>query len=292
VAEISVRFAMPAPRLQPYVSTYWELTVTGDGMIEDLLPPEWANIRLTFDCPWEFGSERSQLTRLQDAAIIQGPTSRATWVRGPASTNFGIGILPTGWNRIWKTDASLFADNIQPLTALVGAEKAMHFYATLAGCTTLEARAAHCDAMLLSDLDAAPKSAFDDQVLQLFRILTDPNIASVEQITATLGITQSRLARLSKRAFGFPPKLLLRRQRFLRMLGALMARPYSEWSDFLDPQYVDQSHMIRDFNHFIGKSPGRYMSGHRPILTAAAKGRAAMFGQPLQGLHPARETGA
>lgn len=281
---------MPAPRLRPYVSTYWELTVTGDGVIEDLLPPEWANIRMTFDCPWEFGSSRENMARLQDEAIIQGPSSCATWVRGPASRNFGIGILPTGWNRLWKADASQYADKVLPLAQLIGEEEAFQRHATLSACKSLAERAVHCDAILLGYLEDTPRTSFDDQVLQLFQILTDPDMATVEQITHTLGITQSRLARLTKRAFGFPPKMLLRRQRFLRMLGALMARPYSEWSDFLDPQYVDQSHMIRDFNHFIGKSPSRYMSGNRPIIAAAAKGRAEMFGQPLQGLHPARDT--
>lgn len=289
MAQVSVRFAMPAPRLRPYISTYWELTVTGNGVAEDLIPPEWANIRLTFDAPWEFGPTRDNMMRLQDNAIIQGPTSRATWVRGPVSTNFGIGVLPTGWNRLWKANASEFADKVLPLSRLIGADEATKRYADLAACTSLQERADHCDALLLGYLDAAPRTAFDDQVLQLFQILTDPNMATVEQITETLGITQSRLARLTKRAFGFPPKMLLRRQRFLRMLGAIMGRPYSEWSDFLDPQYVDQSHMIRDFNHFIGKSPSRYMSGDRPIIAAAAKGRAEMFGQPLQGLHPARD---
>lgn len=281
---------MPAPRLRPYISTYWELSVTGEGSVEDLLPPEWANIRMTFDTPWDFGSSRDNMVRLETNAIIQGPTSRATWVRGPVSTAFGIGILPTGWNRIWKADASQFADKVLPLADLIGVDKATHCFNDLSACASLAERAAHCDAMMLSELDSIPHSAFDDQVLQLFEILTDPDIATVEQITETLGVTQSRLARLTKRAFGFPPKLLLRRQRFLRMLGAVMARPYTEWSDFLDPQYVDQSHMIRDFNHFIGKSPGRYMSGDRPIIAAAAKGRAEMFGQPLQGLHPARDT--
>lgn len=291
MAEVTVRFAVPAPRLRPYVSTYWQLTVVGEGAVEDLLPPEWANIRLSFDTPWAFGATRESIEHLADKAIIQGATSRATWVRGPVSTNFGIGILPTGWNRIWKTDAHAFADQVRPLSALIGSDNAAGWYTALSACPTLDARAAHCDGLLLAALDAAPRTSFDDQVLRLFEILTDPEIATVEQITSILGIPQSRLARLTKRAFGFPPKTLLRRQRFLRMLGALMARPYSEWSDFLDPQYVDQSHMIRDFNHFIGMSPGRYISGNRPIIAAAAKGRAEMFGQPLQGLHPARDTG-
>ena len=73
----------------------------------------------------------------------------------------------------------------------------------------------------------------------------------------------------------------------LRMLGTLHARPYEQWADFIDPQYVDQSHMIRDFQYFLGMSPSRYFAQDRPILKAATKGRAALMGQPLQGLHAA-----
>ena len=77
MAEVFVRFAIPDERLRPYLSTIWEITVVGDGIVEDWLHPEWANIRMTLDDPWAFGPSPDSLSRLP-IAIIQGPTSRPT----------------------------------------------------------------------------------------------------------------------------------------------------------------------------------------------------------------------
>lgn len=284
MAEVAVQFAVPAERLRPYLSTYWEMTISGDGTVEDWLHPEWANIRMTLDESWSSGSGPDALV-VVPGAIIHGPTSRPTFVRCHAGRAFGIGILPTGWNRFWCADASQWADRFAPLETLMG-ERAWRLEGALRAAPDFAARVRIADEFMLPWLDERPESRFDEQVRSFFQVLIDPASATVEQITSTLGLPQSRLARLSKRGFGFPPKLLLRRQRFLRMLGTLHARPYEEWSDFLDPQYVDQSHMIRDFQRFLGLAPSHYFALKRPILEAATKGRAALFGQPLQGLHP------
>lgn len=291
MAEVTVRFAMPTARLRPYLSTYYEMTVTGEGQVSDILHPEWANIRIRLHTAWDYGATAETMERLVDQAMIHGPTSHTTYVRGSASSMFGIGILPTGWNRLWKANAAHFADRWPPLSDLMGEADADALVTAIAKAPDFDARAAAADAFMLALLDRSKRSAFDDQVSAFLQVLADPANASVDQITSTLGLPQARLARLAKRGFGFPPKLLLRRQRFLRMLGTLHARPYDEWPDFIDPQYVDQSHMIRDFQQFLGMSPSRYFSLDRPILIAAARARAAMFGQPLQGLHQVTKGG-
>ena len=290
MAEVTITFAVPAEPLRPLISTYYEMEVSGEGVIEDYLHPEWANIRMSLDTPWAFGASRDTAHVLDDRAIIHGATSRVTFVRGFQGRAFGIGILPIGWNLLWGKDASAFANKFQPLSALMSKDAAL-LEAQMVAAPDLAARARIADNYLLGLLATRVKTDFDGQVAALFQVLTDPASATVEQITATLGLPQSRLVRLSKRGFGFPPKSLLRRQRFLRMLGTLHARPYSEWGDFLDPQYVDQSHMIRDFQHFLGMAPRTYFALDRPILIAATKARAAMFGQPLQGLHLPRKAG-
>jgi len=286
MAEVAVRFAIPDERLRPYLSTIWEMTVIGDGNVEDWLPPEWANIRMTLDDPWAFGPSPDTLSRLP-IAIIQGPTSRPTFVRGHAGRAFGIGVLPTGWNRLWPVSAHEWADRFAPLATIMRAD-ADRLESVIKLAPDFESRVDAANHFMLEMLDKSRPSTLDEQIKALFQVLIDPASATVEQITATLGLPQSRLARLSKRGFGFAPKLLLSRQRFLRMLGTLHARPYDEWSDFLDPQYVDQSHMIRDFKRFLGMAPSHYFALKRPILEAATRGRAALFGQPLQGLHSPR----
>jgi methylphosphotriester-DNA--protein-cysteine methyltransferase len=101
------------------------------------------------------------------------------------------------------------------------------------------------------------------------QLLENPDVVSVSQLCAATGISHARMIRLCRRAFGFPPKFLLRRARFQRMLAAIDTRPYQEWRDFIDPQYVDQSHLIRDFHYFLGMPPSRYAASPRfkPTLT-------------------------
>lgn len=289
MAEVSLRFALPAEPLRPFVSTYYTMSIRGEGLVRDMLHPEWANIRMRLNSPWRYGNRLDEMVDLDYAAMIHGPTSHATYIEGSAGDIFGIGILPTGWSRFWNADAGKFANRFPPLSELIGQAATQAFEQSILEAPDFEAQAATADAFLLALLAKRRSSMFDDQVSELFQVLIDPANATVEQITATLGLPQARLARLSKRGFGFPPKLLLRRQRFLRMLGTLHARPYEEWPDFIDPQYVDQSHMIRDFQYFLGMSPGQYFALPRPILSAAAKGRAAFMGQPLQGLHLPRK---
>lgn len=55
------------------------------------------------------------------------------------------------------------------------------------------------------------------------------------------------------------------------MLHSMQGMSVGEWPHFVDPQYTDQSHMIRDFKHFIGMAPTRYFAMERPLLSAVFK---------------------
>ena len=93
------------------------------------------------------------------------------------------------------------------------------------------------------------------------------------------------LERVSKRAFGFTPQLLLRRQRFLRSLAQFMLDPSLKWLSTLDYQYHDQAHFVRDFKRFMGVSPSVYAKFDKPLLIAAARARMEIAGEAVQGLH-------
>ena len=282
---ITIAFRAPAQDLLPFISTYYEFSVIGDDPVEDYLHPEWGNIRMALDKPWIIGLDANgQPIHSGVPSILQGPTSKPTYIKG-SGTSFGIGILPSGWSRLWDMDASSLADRIVPLASVLDDPESSAFIRDIYAATEIDGRKAIADRFLLERVGRSKPLASSPKVEILLSLLADPENASVEQLTDRLGMTQSQLARLCKRTLGFTPKLLLRRQRFLRMLGTMHARPYGEWREFIDPQYTDQSHMVRDFQFFLGMSPRAYFSLPRPILNAAVKARAAMFGQPLQGLH-------
>jgi AraC-like DNA-binding protein len=116
-------------------------------------------------------------------------------------------------------------------------------------------------------------------IMAIRMALADPDCATVEQLSERTGLNQPRLLRLCKACFGFAPKILIRRARFLRMLHRIDAHSYENWSDFIDSQYVDQSHLIRDFRAFIGMAPSRYMALERPYVAAAFAAFRAMMGE-------------
>ena len=94
----------------------------------------------------------------------------------------------------------------------------------------------------------------------VWRCLTNPDFASVTEICDALEMSHPRLLRLCQRAFGATPKSLLRRHRFERSMAQLKTQSLRDWRRCIDPQYVDQSHFIRDAHHFLGMAPGRYLA--------------------------------
>ena len=114
--------------------------------------------------------------------------------------------------------------------------------------------------------------------------LLNPELATVGDLAATVGVSPRSLERLSLRAFGFTPKLLMRRARFLRSLHAVADAPVAARATAIDPGYTDYSHFVRDAQHFLGMSPQAFLKLHTPLLKQSLALRKAVLGAPAQAL--------
>lgn len=284
---VTVRFFMPSPQLAPYFTTFYltEVKVPAGEEVEDWLHPEWANVRFA-QSPNMRAAIGTEPLRTAPRMIATGPTSLAGhFVSGPFR-NWGIGIQPLGWARFCNGPAADLAD-----TFCDGADCAA--FAAFAPLQDLiyadepepAAEAARIDAFLLSLLDQRPPAEDEARIHAAHTALMDQEVGSVGELAERLGMSPRSLERLSLRAFGFSPKLLLRRQRFLRSLSQFMLDPSLTWIRTLDWQYVDQAHFVRDFKRFMGMSPSQYAAQDHPVLRAAARARAAAAGAAVQILH-------
>jgi AraC-like DNA-binding protein len=299
VAEVSIHFVLPAEPLRPFIPAYWDVVVEGEGAVEDLLRPEWSSIRMVLSGHWSFGPSRSELAPMNSRAVVHGVALHAQWVRGQGEMRageglrsglaFNIPIAPLAWYRLIGKRAFHFAGSVSQLDELLG-EDADRLYGSVAAAKTLDERAKAADELLLARLAKSRRGMVSDLIEAVSKGIADPECGTVTELARRVNMSQPQLARFTKDHFGFLPKLLIRRERFLRMFHSMWGLSVSDWSDFLDPQYVDQSHMIRDFRHFIGMSPTRYFALERPMRTAVfvALTRAISEGE-AEGLFVAEE---
>lgn len=276
---------MPSPRLAPYISTYYltEVVVPEGEEIADRLHPEWANLRFSRDANWRAAIGDKPLCAAPQM-IATGPTSLSAQFTTGSMRAWGVGLMPLGWSRFVDAPAEHYVDRfcdgqgdpafaaIAPLLdGLFGAEP------------DAPTEAARIDAHMLSLLERP--AADEDKIIAANAALIDHDISTVTALAERLAMSSRTLERFSRRVFGFSPKLLLRRQRFLRSLGQFMLDPSMTWLSTLDWHYHDQAHFVRDFKRFMCLSPSAYGAMDHPVMRAAARARTAMMGAPVQALH-------
>ena len=285
---VATRFFPLSVALRPYLSTIYltDVALSDGDRIEDYLHPEWANLRFVDGDP-PLAAIGGDPVLEAPRFIATGPTSKATFFAVGNMRTWGIGILPMGWAKFIPLPAEDLADRSTDGFTHPAFASFASLLETLRQANDVDAAAALIDGHFCALLANAPPD--DPAVLAAHRALVDDDLSSVADLSAKLSLSERTIERLSRRAFGFSPKLLLRRQRFLRSLARFMLDPSMAWIDTMDHHYYDQAQFTRDFQRFMGMSPREYAARPKPILGAAAVARATAAGAAVQGLHKPAE---
>ncbi|WP_298190143.1 helix-turn-helix domain-containing protein [Novosphingobium sp.] len=271
--------------MRPYFTTFYitEIDAGVDGRVADHLHPEWANLRIISGVlPVSELLREAPVGNL--AGIVTGPTSTTLRFTAGTSRIWGIGLLPLGWAKFVGASAHSFADrlcdpasepSLSPLCPLVD---------TLFGPVPDEAAELARITRHFEDLAArtVPEEA---RIRATHQALVDPEVATVAAMAEHAGLPTHTLERVCRRHFGFPPSLLLRRQRFMRSLSQYMLDPSLTWIGAIDSHYHDQAQFVREFHRFMGMSPSAYAALPHPVLTGVMRARMAAAGAPVQALH-------
>lgn len=257
----SVRVYRPASLLESYVTFYY--FVDALGPLTDFLYPEWGNVRFVISGEWRLAMpDYPSDPHTND---IFGPTDRCGTVHASGGHMIGFGVTPLGWHRLFG-DASAMVNGVRPLADELGVP-ASALGAALGGDADDAAVVSRFDALLSSVFAARPA---DDAVAVAVDAALRQRPGDVPAFAAAAGVSVRTLHRLCLRVFGFPPKRLLRRQRFLDTLGLIRSAVGQSLSEALDADYTDQPHFYRDFRDFMGMSPRAYFKAGRVLMAQAA----------------------
>ena len=282
---LSAEFREPPPEFAGCFTTFYHLTLDlpeGAARVADYLQPEWANIR--FFCGTAPEAEIAA-SRVSGARFVgTGPSALpCRFALGPVRM-WGVGFLPLGWARFFNADASACANIV--------CDGAAHpAFAHFAGLTevlcdpeaTLDEQ---YDAIVAAMTAAMRRNRDEPRIARVHAGLVSGDHASVHDLADACAMSIRTLERICARYFGFSPKLLMRRQRFMRSLTTFMLHRGTRWTEAMDAHYHDQAQFTREFREFMTMNPSEYAALDHPILTSFMEARARVWGSAAQTLDP------
>ncbi|MEL6530192.1 MAG: helix-turn-helix domain-containing protein [Pseudomonadota bacterium] len=281
-ATVHSRFHPPPSQFDGCFTTFYHLTLEteADHTVTDYLQPEWGGIRF-------FGGSVPDAkigdTRVHDVRFTAtGPSSLPCKFELGESRMWGVGILPLGWARFIDSDARDLANTV--------CDGAKHPAFAKFDCLS----DVLCDPQ--GDVDAQYEAFVEDmtrlmrpnrdepKIMRVHEAMVDVSYTAVGDLADACGMSIRTLERVCRRYFGFTPKLLMRRQRFMRSLTSFMLHRGTRWTEAMDGHYHDQAQFTREFHEFMTMNPSEYAALDHPILSSFMEARARIWGSAAQTL--------
>lgn len=278
-------FREPPAQFAGCFTSLYHLTLDlddSDARVTDWLQPEWSNIR--FFCGTTPDAKIAS-HRVNGARFVgTGPSSLPChFSLGPVRM-WGVGFLPLGWARFFDSGAGTCAN----LICDGAAHPAFAHFAGLTDvlCDPEAALDEQFDALVAALTHAMRPSRDELRIARVHAALVSGEHASVHDLANACALSVRTLERVCMRYFGFSPKLLMRRQRFMRSLATFMLHRDRPWTEAMDAHYHDQAQFTREFHEFMTMNPSEYAAREHPILTSFMEARTRARGSAAQTLDP------
>lgn len=193
--------------------------------------------------------------RLPDVAVV-GPSSRPVTLQIDGAPVVEIPLSPLDWGRLTTVAAAAMADRIVAardvgITCLDGVvDRNANDIAGVAINRLADAVVARGNALL--------DETTTTLIAQLMALIDEGLVFDAATAAEQVSTTPHNLRRIALRWFGFPPKTLLMRRRFIAALERFQETGM-DFAAITNFSYFDASHFLRDANRFLGTTPRRYL---------------------------------
>ncbi len=166
---------------------------------------------------------------------------------------FTVRLRPTGLNQIFGMPMTDFTDAAVEAEHLFGQRQSAELHDRLYAASTLTARAAVMDDVLLARLNPSPAKSL---AAAAHRLRSTHGGASLHDLERQSGLSARQFRRAFKAEVGAAPKLYGRIVRLNAALDAKAADPLISWTEIAHQfGWFDQAHLDKDFIALTGASP-------------------------------------
>ena len=281
-----MRWEQPDKLLDGLIGDYFVFDSEGPealGATEWMLP-NWPTLRFVLaENPMRIEAPDWHWSPLPEAGFY-GPISRVLKHVSYGGVTIGVSLTPAGVARLLDIDLSKYLDRMVPLHSLMP-ESCEALVAELRASDQGPAAKSILDRFFVEKMTRPHRA--EPQIAALNRLLLDDHILNVDGLVNALDMPIHSLARLARKRFGYPPKTLLTRTRFLRSLIALKQAGATHGYRVIDHSYSDTSHFLRDSERFLGMTARRFLRLDTPFLDAILHARQMILDTSTPLLGPA-----
>lgn len=210
-------------------------------------------------------------------AVLYGPTTAAAPLISNGGPSIAVEVSAPGWARWFDAPAETVRDRIAPLAELWPAERVRELVEAVADLGDGTGMKAALDDVFLRHLPSPDRR---EPMAEAVRArLAEGGDTGSAALAERVGLSEQQLRRLTLHGFGFAPKLLIRRQRFLRAMTALLLTDDPEPSVVPDG-YASLAHFHRDASEFLTLTPRRFLAESTAYLRSSLRARKAVIGAP------------
>jgi AraC-like DNA-binding protein len=279
---LAIRYDLPAPELRELVSGYATYAARMRTEMINWFLPAPPMICVLLDAGPVGIAIRNH--RFEPVPVsLYGASSCAFRASTTGGIQVGVGLTALGWVRAMPRSAGAFHNRVVPLDEVLGHGIAQQLLDALTAIDDETRIAATVDAIIAPLFTR--RYPHEDAVRGFTELMLVDGVIEISDAAERLGLPATTLRRVAIHAFGMPPKLLLRRARFLRSFISLLRSGEPMAYELIDSSYYDSSHFLRDANTFLGTTPRRFMAQGTTFMNASLIARAAAIGPATQALH-------
>lgn len=267
---INVDYIAPPAAISDFVTTLYHFWCD-ELKIRDIQPSSVGHLAI-FPCgtgEMHFSAGHSDPNH---KITIMTPLSKATpiVVDGPFHV-VGAALTPLGWAALTKLHAGEHRDRLRDAREILGEDAGELGDSLTAKYLDGSLTGKEC-ALAIGEYIGRKVRPINSRHAELIKVVNtwlgssmNPDLGDLLAIAA---YSERQVQRLTERYFGLSPQALARKYRALRAAAYLSFPQLTpEFEAELGDAFFDQSHMIREINRFVGRTPARLKDPDSPYLS-------------------------
>ncbi|WP_026313957.1 AraC family transcriptional regulator [Actinomadura flavalba] len=268
--------ARPVPALRRYVDSYVGFDLRGlPAGVHSGPPSRVLTAVISLSDPLELAAgvgDGSPVTRFDSVAA--GLMDRSVAIHHDGrQLGVKVALTPLGARAVYGVPAAALAQRLVPLDEILGAP-GVELTDRLRAASTWAARFAVLDEVLLRAVGRGsggdPARRMRPEVAEAWRrLVAARGRVQVGAVAAELGWSRRHLTERFRGELGLSPKSVARVLRFEHAHDLATARDRLPWAEVATiAGYADQSHLVRDWSVFTGRTPTAWRHGEVLLGTA------------------------